>query len=54
MWSDVLGRDAENAIRLYEFTALRLWMKRITSNIFRLHPLSRQRFKLVKRLGDPM
>jgi hypothetical protein len=43
MWTDVLGSDAGNAIRFNDFTAFRLWMKRITSKLFRLNQPSREK-----------
>jgi hypothetical protein len=55
MWYDVLDSNVDKPFALYDFTSFRKWMKLLTSKLFETQSaLSRHRFRLVKRLGDPM
>jgi hypothetical protein len=55
MWYDILGINAGDQICHYDFVSFRLWIKRLTSKFFEAQSaLSRHRFRLVQRIGDPM
>lgn len=55
MWNDILLSNAEDLIRSYDLALFRFWMKRITTKLFETQSaLSRLRFKLVKRISNPM
>jgi hypothetical protein len=55
MWNEVLLQNVDDPVHLYDFVAFRLWMKTFTNILFDAQSaLSRQRFQLVQRLGDPL
>jgi hypothetical protein len=55
MWYDVLGSNADKPFATYDFTSFRYLLKLLTSKLFEIQSaLSRHRYRLVKRLGDPM
>jgi hypothetical protein len=55
MWYDVLDSSADKPFATYDFTSFRYWLKLLTSKLFETQSaLSRHRYRLVKRLGDPL
>jgi hypothetical protein len=55
MWNDVLDSSADKPFANYDITSFRKWLKLLTSKLFETQSaLSCHRFRLVKRLEDPM
>jgi hypothetical protein len=55
MWYDALQTIADDPSRSYDFTTFRIWMKILVTKLFEMQSaLSRYRFRLIQRLGNPM
>ncbi len=55
MWYDALQNIADEPSRNYNFTTFRKWMKIFATKLFeKQSALSRYRFRLIQRLGNPM
>ena len=55
MWYDALQTIADDPSKSYDFTTFRSWMKILVTKLFEMQSaLSRYRFRLIQRLGNPM